>query len=59
MALAEVTFRKSGRPEHRALCPRCGRLAASEVPVRRGGVAESHYICGEGHGWQTKWGTAA
>ena len=55
MSLAEVMPCEGRRPEHRALCPVCGRLAASEAPVRRSGVLESHYICDRGHGWQTKW----
>lgn len=59
MSLAEAPRGETARPEHRQLCPVCGRLAASEAPVQRGGVLESHYICDRGHGWQTKWTPSA
>jgi hypothetical protein len=60
MALETARFNTgNGRPEHRALCPGCGRLACSEQVLRTGGVSESCYLCPRGHIWLTKWNPAA
>lgn len=55
----DIVTGQDDRPEHRALCPECGRLAISEAVLRSEGIRESHFICPRGHGWQTRWTPAA
>lgn len=42
--------------QHRALCPRCGRLAIREThKTYPNGLPVSLYMCERGHSWLTKW----
>lgn len=45
----------TGPPEHRALCPECGRLATREITHRRGHTMTANYDCDRGHIWSTRW----
>jgi hypothetical protein len=49
----------SNHIQHRAPCPTCHRPAIHEVIATRGTVHTAHYLCEQGHAWQTTWSTAA